>query len=72
MVKFDTTVEFLPGQPGAAIVALFDQAGEWSGAERVQIRSSSRDDLYEACYIHASRKASDKGGRVETFRTVTG
>ncbi len=69
--KFNGTVEFLKGRPGVAIVAIFDLAGEWHGAGRVEIRSTSREALYEACYLDASGRAARHGGRLETFRVMS-
>lgn len=69
MTKFNATIEFLPGQ-GAAIVTLFDSAGEWSGSGRVECRSGTSEALYEVGYTVASRSALAKGGRLETYRTI--
>jgi hypothetical protein len=76
MTTFNATIEFLSGQ-NAAIVTLTDSTGEWAGAGRVETRCglicghSVRDSLYEIGYIHASRSAAFKGGRLETYRVVS-
>jgi hypothetical protein len=74
--QFHGTIEFIPGQR-AAIVSLLDGLGEWSGAERIELRPlafETRDELharlYEVGYTCASRKATHKGGRLETYRAV--
>lgn len=66
MNKYSATIEFLPGQ-GAAIVALFDSSGEWSGAGRVECRSGRREDLIEEGYKAARQRAHCKGGVLERF-----
>jgi hypothetical protein len=65
-LKFYATVEFLRDQP-AAIVTLTDEAGDWAGAGRVEVRSGRRYDLYEEAYRQASQSAQAKGGRLERF-----
>lgn len=69
MVKFYATVEFLSGQR-AAILTLTNQAGEWSGSGRIEVRSGLQSDLYEEAYRQASVNASSKGGRLERFSVV--
>lgn len=49
-MRFWATIEILKGQ-GAAIVALFDSTGEWSGAGRIECRSGRASDLYELGYM---------------------
>lgn len=66
MTKFYATVEFLSGQH-AAILTLTDQAGEWAGSGRIEVRSGLTRDLYEEAYRHASFNAAAKGGRLERF-----
>jgi hypothetical protein len=65
-MKYSATIEFT--NPGEAIVALFDQAGEWSGAGRISCRSRSKADLYEIGYAHASARAELKGGTLDRYR----
>jgi hypothetical protein len=65
---FNATIEFLG--KGRALVSLTDQNGEWAGGHRIDVRSGSRDALYEAGYISASASAASHGGRLETFRAV--
>lgn len=65
-MNYSATIEFLTGQK-AAIVTLLDQAGEWSGASRIEVRSGSKADLYEQGYIHASASAVCKGGRLSSY-----
>lgn len=67
---YSATIEYLPGQ-GAAIVALFDSAGQWSGAGRIEVRSGLRSDLYEAGYHAASASATIKGGRLARFSVAS-
>jgi hypothetical protein len=69
MLKFYGTVEFLSGQ-SAAILTLTDQAGEWAGSGRIEVRSGLRADLYEEAYRQASFNATSKGGRLERFSVV--
>ncbi len=69
MVKFYGTVEFLSGQR-AAILTLTNQAGDWAGSGRIEVRSDLRSDLYEEAYRQASFNASAKGGRLERFSVV--
>ncbi len=66
--KFYATIESV--RPGTGIVTLVDQHGEWNGSGLVQVKSGSRDALYEQGYILASASAASKGGRVETYRWV--
>lgn len=68
-MKFYATVEFLSGQ-GAAILALTDEAGEWAGAGRIEVRSGLQSDLYEEAYRQASIRAQSHGGRLERFSVV--
>jgi hypothetical protein len=76
MTVFNATIEFLSGQK-AAIITLTDSTGEWAGSGRIETSCGSicghnvRDSLYEIGYIHASRTASFKGGRLETYRVVS-
>ena len=63
--KFYCTIEFV--RPGTGIVTLVDQHADWNGSGLVQVKSRSRDALYEQGYILASASAASKGGRVETF-----
>lgn len=65
-MNYSATIEFIKGQK-AAIITLFDQAGEWSGASRIEIRSGSKTALYEQGYIHASASAVCKGGRLDRY-----
>lgn len=66
-MNFSATIEFT--NKGEAIVALFDSTGEWSGAERLTLKSSvSKADLYEAGYRLASANAANKGGRLDRYR----
>lgn len=67
---YSATIEYLPGQ-AAAIVALFDAAGEWSGAGRVEVRSGLRSDLYEAGYRLAAASAAIKGARLGRFSVAS-
>lgn len=67
-MNFYATLEYT--NPGEAIVALFDEAGEWCCAGRVECRSRRRDDLYEEGYRLASFTARSKGGRLERYRVV--
>lgn len=69
MLKFYATIEFLSGQR-AAILALTNQAGEWAGSGRIEVRSGRRFDLYEEAYRQASFSAQSKGGRLERFSVV--
>lgn len=69
MLKFYATVEVLSGQR-AAILTLTDQAGEWAGSGRIEVRSGLRFDLYEEAYRQASVNALSKGGRLERFYVV--
>lgn len=69
MLKFYATIEFLSGQ-SAAILTLTNQAGEWAGSGRIEVRSGLRSDLYEAAYRQASFNAESKGGRLERFSVV--
>lgn len=69
MIKFYATVEFLSGQR-AAILTLTDQAGEWAGSGRIEVRSGLRSDLYEEAYRQASFNAESKGGRLERLSVV--
>jgi hypothetical protein len=71
MIRYTATIEHLKGQ-GAAIVALFDHTGEWSGAGRVEVRSGRWADLYEAGYVLASFTATAKGGTLDRFSVVEG
>lgn len=68
--KFYATIEFLGGQP-AVILTLTNQAGEWAGSGRIELRSyvgrNIRAALYEEAYRHASFNAHSKGGRLERF-----
>ena len=75
-MKFFGTIEFLLDQR-AAIVSLTDAAGDFAGAGRIDLRhrafestSDLRSRLYEVGYIHASRSAIAKGGRLERFTDV--
>ena len=68
-MNFTATIEFLPGQ-GAAIVALFDGAGEWSGAGRIEVRSRRHADLYDEGYRYASRAVACKGGTLDRYRAA--
>ncbi len=70
MDKFYATVEFLNGQR-AAYIELSNQAGEWAGSARIEVRSGLRADLYEEAYRQASFNAQSKGGRLERFSVVT-
>ncbi len=69
-MDYSATIEYLPGQ-GAAILAIFDSTGEWSGAGRVQVRSGRREDLYEEGYRIATFSAQAKGGRLGRFSVVS-
>jgi hypothetical protein len=69
MLKFYATVEFLSGQK-AAILELTDQAGEWAGSGRIEVRSGLKSDLYEEAYRQASLRAQIHGGRLERFSVV--
>lgn len=66
MKRFWATVEYLPEQ-NAAIVDLTDEAGDWFGTGRVEIRSNDRTALYEEAYRHASLTAQSKGGYLARF-----
>lgn len=66
MNKYAATIEFLVDQ-GAAIIVLYDSAGQWSGASRIETRSGRREDLYEAGYTAASGAANSKDGRLERY-----
>jgi len=66
MIKFYGTIEFLSGQR-AAILTLTNEAGEWAGSGRIEVRSGLRSDLYEEAYRQASFNAQSKGGRLERF-----
>lgn len=68
--RYSATVAYLPGQP-AAIVTLFDHRGEWSGAGRIEVRSGSRADLYEAGYRAASARALAHGGTLDRYSVVS-
>lgn len=69
MLKFYATVEFLSGQR-AAILTLTNEAGEWSGSGRIEVRSGLQFDLYEEAYRQASLRAQSHGGRLERFSVV--
>lgn len=69
MVKFYATVEFLSGQ-SAAILTLTNQAGEWAGSGRIEVRSGLQSDLYEEAYRQASLNAQAKWGRLERLSVV--
>jgi hypothetical protein len=69
MLKFYGTIEFLSGQR-AAILTLTDQAGNWAGSGRIEVRSGLRSDLYEEAYRQASLNALSKGGRLERFSRI--
>ena len=69
MLKFYATIEFLSGQ-SAAILTLTDQAGEWAGSGRIEVRSGLHSDLYEEAYRQASLNAQSKGGRLERLSVV--
>lgn len=66
MSKFTATIEFLKGQ-SAAIVTMFDSTAEWSGAGRIEVKSGSRDALYEAGYREATARATIKGGTLDRY-----
>jgi hypothetical protein len=66
-MRFTATIQFLLDQR-AAIVALFDSKGEWSGAGRVECRSGRREDLIEIGYKDACARAACKGGMLDSFR----
>lgn len=69
MLKFYGTIEFLSGQR-AAILTLTNEAGEWAGSGRIEVRSGLQSDLYEEAYRQASLNAHSKGGRLERFSVV--
>lgn len=69
MTKFYATIEFLSGQR-AAYLELTDQAGEWAGSGRIEVRSGLQSDLYEEAYRQASLNAESKGGRLERLSVV--
>lgn len=69
MDKFYATVEFLSGQK-AAILDLTNEAGEWAGTGRIEVRSGLQSDLYEEAYRQASLRAQIHGGRLERFSVV--
>lgn len=75
--RFYGTIEFLLDQR-AAIVALTDSTGEWAGAGRIDLRPIAFETtealqarLYEVGYTYASRAATHKGGRLETYKAVS-
>lgn len=68
-MRYWATIEYLKGQ-NAAIVALFDSKGEWSGAGRIECRAG-KPALYEAGYILASRSAAAKGGTLDRYSEVS-
>lgn len=68
--NYSATFEFLSGQ-SAAIVELTDGHGNWAGGSRVDIRSTNKADLYEACYLRASQAAAVKGGILDRFSEVS-
>lgn len=69
MLKFYATIEFLSGQ-SAAILTLTNEAGEWAGSGRIEVRSGLQFDLYEEAYRQASLRAQIHGGRLERFSVV--
>lgn len=69
MRKFDGTIEFLSGR-NAAIVEL-TCCGEWAGGGLIELKSNSRNALYEEGYTHLARAAQFKGGRLETYRVLS-
>lgn len=71
MLKFYGTIEFLSGQK-AAILTLTNEAGEWAGSGRIEVRSGLKSDLYEEAYRQASLNAHSKGGRLERFSVEDG
>jgi hypothetical protein len=76
MITFKGTIEFVTSH--RAMVALTDAHGEFSGAERLDIRprafegrDAARARLYEAGYAAAATRAALKGGRLETFQVIS-
>ena len=71
MLKLYGTIEYLPGGRHA-IINLTDANGGWQGAERIELPRAKhgRSALYEQGYAAADRKATHKGGRLETFRAI--
>lgn len=68
MPRYKATIEFVSST--RAIIELTDDCGEWSGAQRIDVRQGGRDALYEAGYIYASASAACKGGILEAYSKI--
>lgn len=68
---FTATFEYIP-QQRAAVVTLYDAAGNWSGGGRVECRTrvKSEDAAYGEGYKVASLSAASKGGRLDRFSRI--
>lgn len=62
---FTATIEYVTST--RAIISLFDAAGEWAGAQRIDLPRNPRESLYDAGYAHASQMAAVKGGSLSRF-----
>jgi len=80
--RISATIEMIKGQR-AAIVELHNQAGNWLGGSRIDVRGAyslapsapspaeqDRSALYEAGYKTADFNARTHGGTLERFRWI--
>jgi hypothetical protein len=72
MTAFTGTIEFLHGQR-AAIITLDAPNGGWSVTrlEAPRLSHNWRSDLYESGYDHASTRAAEHGGQLNSYRVLS-
>lgn len=68
MTRYFATIEILSST--RAVVELVDARGEWSGAQRIDVRQGGVDALYEAGYTYASASAACKGGILDKYSKI--
>jgi len=71
MTSFTATIEFLSGQRVAVLTLEGNGGFAVTRLEAPRLSHNWRSDLYETGYNHASARAEEKGGRLETYRALS-